>query len=91
MRYTLSQQFNYTIGSHPSSVPYRSETSGILYPWDSDLGILAQFSIGRDDYNYRFLDNFPRFKIGITWDWFTPFVVKPTKNQQPPTLPKKEL
>ncbi|PPK95744.1 hypothetical protein LY01_01337 [Nonlabens xylanidelens] len=91
MRYTLSQQFNYTIGSHPSSVPYRSETSGILYPWNSDLGILAQFSIGRDDYNYRFLDDFARFKIGITWDWFTPFVVKPTKNQQLPTLPKKEL
>jgi hypothetical protein len=81
MRYTISQQLNVTLGSHPSSDPYRSVTSAILYPRDNDLGIMAQFSFGRDDYNYRFLDSFPRFTIGFTWDWFTPFVVKPSQKQ----------
>ncbi|MEO9501064.1 hypothetical protein [Nonlabens ulvanivorans] len=84
MRFTLSQQFDYTIGSHPSSVPYRSVTTGILYPWDNDLGFFTKFSFGRDNYNYRFVDNFPRFTVGVTWDWFTPFVIKPKKLQLDP-------
>lgn len=88
MRYTLSQQFNYMFGSHPSSVPYRSVTKAILYPVGNDLGFFTRFSFGRDDYNYRFLDNFPRLSLGITWDWFTPFVIKPSKNQLDPSLKK---
>lgn len=88
MRYTLSQQFNYMIGSHPSSVPYRSVTRAILYPLENDLGFFARFSFGRDNYNYRFLDNFPRLSFGITWDWFTPFVIKPIENQLDPSLKK---
>ena len=87
MRYTLSQQFFYNFDSHPSSNPLRSETKVIVYPWDKDLGFVAQLSAGRDDYNYRFLDSYTRFSLGITWDWFTPFVVKPTKNQLP-DIPK---
>jgi hypothetical protein len=81
LRYTLSEQVLYHFGSHPSSVPMRSETKAIVYPWDSDLGFVAQFTFGRDGYNYRFLDSFPRFSLGITWDWFTPFVIKPRKAQ----------
>lgn len=84
MRYTLSQQLNYTFGSHPSSDPYRSETTGVLYPWDNDLGFFTKFTFGRDNYNYRFLDSFPRLSVGVTWDWFTPFVVKPKKLQKEP-------
>ena len=57
---------------HPSAVIYRSETSATLYPWDTDLGFMARFNFGYDDYNYRFVDNYPRFSIGLTWDWFTP-------------------
>jgi len=85
MRYTLSEQLVYHFGSHPSSSPVRSESKAIIYPWDSDLGFVAQLSFGRDDYNYRFLDSYTRFSVGITWDWFTPFVVKPIKQQLPNT------
>ncbi|BAO56361.1 hypothetical protein [Nonlabens marinus] len=89
-RYTLSQQLFYHFGSHPSSDPLRSESKVIVYPWDSDIGFVAQLSVGRDDYNYRFLDSFTRFSVGITWDWFTPFVVKPTKAQLP-DIPKSQI
>lgn len=85
MRYTISQEVTYMTNSHPSSDPFRSVTSAILYPRDNDLGIIAQFSFGRDDYNYRFLDSFPRFTIGFTWDWFTPFVIKPSSKQVIPS------
>ena len=73
----------YHFDSHPSSVPLRSATSFLIYPFSNDFGFMAQLAIGRDDYNYRFLDSFTRFSVGITWDWFTPFVVKPTRLQQP--------
>ncbi|WP_194852501.1 hypothetical protein [Nonlabens antarcticus] len=81
-RYTLSEQALYHFGSHPSANPFRSETKAIVYPWDRDLGFVLQLSIGRDDYNYRFVDSFTRLSLGITWDWFTPFVIKPTKTQK---------
>lgn len=84
MRYTISQEITYMTDSHPSSDPFRSVTSAILYPRNNDLGLIAQFSFGRDDYNYRFLDSFPRFTVGFTWDWFTPFVVKPSSKQLNP-------
>jgi hypothetical protein len=62
---------------------FRSETTAIVYPWDKDLGIFAKFAFGYDDYNYRLVDSFPRFSIGLTWDWFTPFVVKPNRVTNP--------
>ncbi len=79
MRYTVGQEVFLHLGSHPSTDPYRSKTYGVLYPWDTDLGFFTAFSFGFDDYNYRFVDSFPRLSIGVTWDWFTPFVVKPPK------------
>jgi len=90
IRYTLSEQASYNFGSHPSSDPLRSETSLFVYPFSNDFGFMAQFAIGRDDYNYRFLDSFPRISIGITWDWFTPFVIKPTKQQLPDVSPESK-
>ena len=88
LRYTISQHVLYHFNSHPSSVPLRSESRLLVYPFENDFGFMAQLSTGRDDYNYRFLDSFTRFSVGITWDWFTPFVVKPTR-QQLPDLPNK--
>ncbi len=82
IRYIISEQLKYHFGSHPSTVPMRSETRLLVYPFSNDFGFMAQLSLGRDNYNYRFLDSFTRFSIGITWDWFTPFVIKPTSNQQ---------
>ena len=83
MRYSLSQRVYLHPDVHPSAVMYRSETSATLYPWDTDLGFMARFNFGYDDYNYRFVDSYPRFSIGLTWDWFTPFVVKPRRMQVP--------
>ena len=83
MRYSLTQRVFLHPDVHPSAEIYRSETSATLYPWDGDLGIMARFSFGFDDYNYRFVDSYPRFSVGLTWDWFTPFVVKPRKMQVP--------
>jgi hypothetical protein len=88
VRYTLSQQLLYHFGSHPSSVPIRSESRFLVFPFDNDFGFMAQLSLGRDSYNYRFLDSFTRFSIGVTWDWFTPFVIKPTSQQMPATIPE---
>ena len=82
MRYSFEQKIFLHPDVHPSAVIYRSETSAILYPWDKDLGIMARFSFGYDDYNYRFVDNYSRISIGLTWDFFTPFVVKPIKEQK---------
>ena len=79
MRYSLGQRVLLHFNAHPSTKFYRSESTAILYPWDSDLGFMAQFSFGFDDYNYRFVDSFPRLAIGVTWDWFTPFVIKGKK------------
>ncbi|KQC33563.1 hypothetical protein AAU57_09720 [Nonlabens sp. YIK11] len=83
IRYVLSEQAMYHFGSHPSSAPFRSESRFMIYPFSNDFGFMAQLSVGRDDYNYRFLDDYTRFSVGITWDWFTPFVIKPTKQQMP--------
>lgn len=77
IRYTLSEELLYHFNSHPSSNPVRSESKFIAYPWNTELGFIAQLSLGRDDYNYRFLDSFTRFTVGVTWDMFTPFVIKP--------------
>ncbi len=82
VRYIISEQLKYHFGSHPSSVPLRSETRFLVFPFSNDFGFMAQLSMGRDNYNYRFLDSFTRFSVGITWDWFTPFVIKPTIAQQ---------
>lgn len=82
MRYSLGQKIFIHPDVHPSADIYRSETSAILYPWDKDLGIMARFSFGYDDYNYRFLDSYSRVSIGLTWDFFTPFVVKPINKQK---------
>ena len=79
IRYSLGQKALFHFNSHPSTKFYRSESTAIIYPWDSDLGFMTQFSFGFDDYNYRFVDHFPRLSIGVTWDWFTPFVVKNQK------------
>lgn len=79
MRYSFSEKLEFHFKSHPSIKIYRSETSAMIYPWDSDLGFMARFSFGYDDYNYRMVDHFPRFSVGVTWDWFTPFVVKDKK------------
>lgn len=84
MRYSLGQKILLHPDVHPSADIYRSETSAILYPWDKDLGIMARFSFGYDDYNYRFVDSYSRISIGLTWDFFTPFVVKPIKEQKVP-------
>ena len=81
LRYSLSQRVFLHPDVHPSATIYRSESSVTVYPWDSDLGIMARFSFGYDDYNYRFVDSYPRLSIGLSWDWFTPFVIKPTKLQ----------
>ena len=81
LRYSLTQKLLLHPDVHPSAKVYRSESSLSVYPWDSDLGFMARFSFGYDDYNYRFVDNYPRFSIGLTWDWFTPFVIKPTRLQ----------
>jgi len=75
-RYTISQELIIRPDMHPSTEPIRSVTQGILYPWNNDLGLFAAFSFGFDDYNYRFVDSFPRLSIGLTWDWFAPFVRK---------------
>lgn len=75
-RFSLEQEVYLRFGSHPSVDLYRSESRGIIYPWDNDFGFFAEFSFGFDDYNYRFVDSFPRLAIGVTWDWFTPFIVK---------------
>lgn len=77
IRYTFEQQTYVHFGIHPSTTPFRSETRAIVYPWDTNLGFFAQFTAGFDDYNYRFVDHFPRVSFGLTWDWFTPFVVTP--------------
>ncbi|SCY03882.1 hypothetical protein SAMN05192588_0845 [Nonlabens sp. Hel1_33_55] len=90
IRYVISEQALLHLGSHPSSVPYRSETRFMIYPFSNDFGFMTQLSIGRDDYNYRFLEDFTRFSVGITWDWFTPFVIKPTR-QQLPDVPDSQL
>ena len=82
-RYTLGQEVFLHPDVHPSAEVFRSETTAIVYPWDKDLGIFAKFAFGYDDYNYRFVDSFPRFSIGLTWDWFTPFVVKPNRVTNP--------
>jgi len=81
MRYVLGQELFLHLDSHPSTSPIRSETRGILFPWDTDLGFFAQIDTGFDDYNYRFIDTFNRFSVGLTWDWFTPFVIKPAKKE----------
>jgi len=78
-RYSLEQEVYLRFGSHPSVDFYRSESRGIIYPWDNDFGFFAEFSFGFDDYNYRFVDSFPRLSIGVTWDWFSPFVIKNKK------------
>ncbi|WP_189319394.1 hypothetical protein [Leeuwenhoekiella nanhaiensis] len=80
-RYSVTQRLYWHPDVHPSADPFRSETSFSLYPWDSDFGLMARFVFGYDDYNYRFVDSYPRFSVGFTWDWFTPFVIKPTKLQ----------
>ncbi|WP_442845423.1 hypothetical protein [Leeuwenhoekiella sp. H156] len=80
-RYSVTQRLYWHPDVHPSADPFRSETSVSLYPWDSDFGLMARFAFGYDDYNYRFVDSYPRFSVGLTWDWFTPFVIKPTKLQ----------
>lgn len=83
MRYVLGSEVFLHFGMHPSTDPYRVETRGILFPWNNDFGFFGQFSFGFDDYNYRFLDSFPRLSFGLTWDWFSPFVRKPLKNVKP--------
>lgn len=75
-RYSIEQEVYLHFGRHPSADFYRSETRGLFYPWDNDFGFFAEFSFGFDDYNYRFVDSYPRLSFGMTWDWFTPFVVK---------------
>ncbi|WP_335966140.1 hypothetical protein [Galbibacter sp. PAP.153] len=79
MRYVVGQDVFVHFGAHPSTEPYRVQSRAILFPWDTDLGFIAQFSAGFDDYNYRFVDSYARFSVGITWDWFTPFIIKPSK------------
>ncbi len=79
MRYILGAEAFVHFGMHPSTKPYRLATRGILFPWNNDFGFFTQVSYGFDDYNYRFLDSFARVSFGLTWDWFTPFVVKPLK------------
>ncbi len=79
MRYSLEQEVYLRFGSHPSVDFYRSESRGIIYPWDNDFGFFTEFSFGFDDYNYRFVDSFPRLSVGVTWDWFSPFVTKSKK------------
>ncbi|WP_417443898.1 hypothetical protein [Joostella sp.] len=79
IRYVVGQDLYLHLGAHPSTDPYRVQTRAMIFPWDTDLGFIAQFSAGFDDYNYRFVDSYARFSIGVTWDWFTPFVIKPVK------------
>ena len=79
MRYVVGQDLYLHFGSHPSTDPYRVQSRAILFPWDTDLGFIAQFSAGFDDYNYRFVDSYARVSVGVTWDWFTPFIIKPTR------------
>ena len=78
-RFSLEQEVYLRFGSQSSVDFYRSESRGIIYPWDNDFGFFAEFSFGFDDYNYRFVDSFSRLSVGVTWDWFTPFVVKGKK------------
>lgn len=77
IRFTVGQDILLQLGAHPWAEKSRWQTKGIIYPWDSDLGFLIQFTSGFDDYNYRFVDSFNRFSFGVTWDWFTPFVIRP--------------
>lgn len=76
MRMVAGENAYLQIGAHPSITPYRSETQLIVHPWNTDLGFFGRFDFGFDDYNYRFVDSFPRFSLGISWDWFTPFLFK---------------
>lgn len=76
MRYSAGQEVFLQLGAHPSVTPYRSESKFILNPWNTDLGFFVQFDFGFDDYNYRFVDSYSRLSFGVSWDWFTPFVIK---------------
>ncbi|MAZ71578.1 MAG: hypothetical protein CMC70_00375, partial [Flavobacteriaceae bacterium] len=79
MRMVAGQDVFLQLGAHPSVTPYRSQTKLIVHPWNTDLGFFGQFDFGFDDYNYRFVDDFPRFSFGISWDWFTPFLLESKK------------
>ncbi|MGJ8664844.1 MAG: hypothetical protein ACSHW7_00625 [Patiriisocius sp.] len=76
MRVAAGQDVFLQLGAHPSVTPYRSQTRMIVHPWNTDLGFFGQFDFGFDDYNYRFVDSFPRMSFGISWDWFTPFLLE---------------
>ena len=80
MRLVAGQDVFLQLGAHPSVTPYRSQSKLIVHPWNTDLGFFGQFDFGFDDYNYRVVDNFPRFSVGISWDWFTPFLLE-SKNK----------
>lgn len=80
MRLAAGQDILLQLDAHPSTTPFRSQTRLIVHPWNTDLGFFSQFDIGFDDYNYRFVDNFPRISFGISWDWFTPFLME-SKNK----------
>ncbi|QLE03163.1 hypothetical protein HX109_14070 [Galbibacter sp. BG1] len=79
MRFVVGQDLFLHFGIHPSTDPYRVQTRFMVFPWDTDLGFYTQFSSGFDDYNYRFVDSYETISVGVTWDWFTPFVIKPTR------------
>ena len=74
-RFSLEQNLYIQFSSHPSTNAIRTESRILTYPWDSDFGFFTEFSYGFDDYNYRFVDSFSRLSIGITWDWFKPFMI----------------
>jgi len=80
MRIAAGQDVFLQLGAHPSVTPYRSQTRMIVHPWNTDLGFFGQFDYGFDDYNYRFVDTFPRFSVGVSWDWFTPFLLESKEN-----------
>ncbi|GER58209.1 hypothetical protein ULMA_03170 [Patiriisocius marinus] len=76
MRLVAGQDVFLQLGAHPSVTPYRTQTRLIVHPWNTDLGFYSQFDYGFDDYNYRFVDSYPRLSFGISWDWFTPFLLE---------------
>ena len=75
-RWSLGANLEMIQGAHEWVEPLRSEIFVTIYPWNKDIGLIATYINGHDNYNYRFVDSGNQFSIGVNWDWFTPFEIQ---------------
>lgn len=73
-RFTIKQHFEWIETPHSSVNKLRMETMFTYYPFpkSKELGFLASYIYGHDNYNYRFVDSGHQFTIGLTWSLFPP-------------------